>query len=69
MLKAKAAVLRNLGDWTYDEIEIPNPTSKTYSLSIISSTYGFAFGNKKSVITYASNHFEADNKLKTKPFL
>ena len=49
--------------------QIPKVTSKTYSLSIISFTYGFAFGNKKSVITYASNHLEADNILKTNPFL
>ena len=30
---------------------------------------GFALGNNISVITYANNHFEAANKLKTKPFL
>ena len=47
---------------------IPKAISKTYSLSIIPSTYGFAFGNKKSVITYANTHFEADSKLSTKPF-
>ena len=48
---------------------MPRVTSKTYSLSIISFTYGFVLGNKKSVITYASNHLEADNMLKTKHFL
>ena len=48
---------------------IPRITSRTYSLSIISFTYGFALGNINKVITYANNHFEADNKLKTKPFL
>ena len=48
---------------------IPKDISKTYSLSIISSTYGFDLGNKNKVITYANNHFEADNKLKTNPFL
>ena len=27
------------------------------------------YGNKNNVITYASNHLEADKMLKTKPFL
>ena len=48
---------------------IPKAISKTYSLSIISSTNGFAFGNKKRVTTYANNHLDADKRLKTKPFL
>ena len=30
---------------------MPTTRSRTYSLSIISFKYGFAFGNKKSVIT------------------
>ena len=30
---------------------------------------GFVLGNKIKVITYANSHFDADNKLKTNPFL
>ncbi len=37
MLKAKAAVLRNLGDWTYDEIEIPNPKKDQAVIKILKS--------------------------------
>ena len=47
---------------------IPKATSSTYSLSIKPSTYGFAFGNKNNVITYANNHFDAESKLNKKPF-
>ena len=35
----------------------------------MSFTKGLTFGKRISVITYANNHFEAANKLKTKPFL
>ena len=48
---------------------IPRKISKIYSLSNKSSTYGFAFGNKNRVITYASNHLEAESILNKKPFL
>ncbi len=48
---------------------MPKTTSKTYSLSIIPSTKGLILGNAIRVKTYANNHFEAANKLKTKPFL
>ncbi len=35
MIKAKAAVLKNLGHWEYDEIQIPNPTSDRAIIKII----------------------------------
>ena len=48
----------------------PMPTirSRTYSLSIISFKYGFAFENKKRVTTQAKSHLDADKTLNTKPF-
>ena len=42
--------------------------SRTNSLSIMPFIYGFIFGNKKSVITYANNHLDADSKLRINPF-
>ena len=51
------------------KIPMPKIMSKTYSLSIIPSTEGLILGKIIRVNTYANNHFEAANKLKTKPFL
>ena len=51
------------------KIPTPRIISKTYSLSIIPSTKGFTLGKIIRVNTYASNHFEAATKLRTKPFL
>ena len=51
------------------KIPIPKIISKIYSLSIIPSTEGLILGKIINVNTYANNHFEAANKLKTKPFL
>tara|TARA_Y100000741_G_scaffold216003_1_gene164649 strand:- start:298 stop:681 length:384 start_codon:yes stop_codon:yes gene_type:complete len=51
------------------KIPTPRIISKTYSLSIIPSTKGLIFGKIIRVNTYANNHFEAANKLRTKPFL
>ena len=62
-------LINNIINITKINKHMPRVISKIYSLSIIPSTYGFALGNKKSVTTYASNHLEADNILKTKPFL
>ena len=48
------------------KIPMPKIMSKTYSLSIIPSTEGLILGKIIRVSTYANNHFEAANKLKTK---
>lgn len=37
MIKAKAAVLRGLGDWIYDEIDVPNPEKDRAVIKIIKS--------------------------------
>ena len=47
---------------------IPTTISSTYSLSIISSRYGFTFGKRNKVITYAKSHLDADKILSKKPF-
>tara|TARA_B100001769_G_scaffold242763_1_gene211011 strand:+ start:97 stop:579 length:483 start_codon:yes stop_codon:yes gene_type:complete len=54
---------------TIINIPIPRIMSKTYSLSIMPSTKGLTLGKIIRVNTYASNHFEAAIKLRTKPFL
>ena len=48
---------------------IPKTISNTYSLSIMSTKYGFVFGKISKVIIYANNHLAIDKILKTKPFL
>ena len=62
-------LINNIINITTINKHTPRVISKTYSLSIILSTYGFVLGNKISVITYASSHLEADNILKTNRFL
>ena len=37
MIKSKAAVLKDIGDWHYDEISIPNLNSEEALIKIISS--------------------------------
>ena len=54
---------------TTTNITTPKPTSRRYSLSIVFFTNGLIFGNRISVIMYASNHFAIESMLKIKPFL
>jgi len=37
MIKAKAAVLKSLGEWTYDQIDVPNPNKNQAVIKIIKS--------------------------------
>ena len=37
MIKAKAAILKSLGNWTYDEISIPDPGKDRAIIKIIKS--------------------------------
>ena len=37
MIKSKAAILKGLGDWIYDEIEIPEPDKSRAIIRIIKS--------------------------------
>ena len=60
--------INNIKKITITYNPIPATRSSTYSLSNISFKYGFAFGNKKSVITQAKSHLEADKILNTNPF-
>ena len=62
-------LINNIKKITIIKIVIPRPTSSTYSLSIISLTYGFNLGNSIKVIIYANNHFDIESMLKTNPLL
>ena len=62
-------LINNIKKITIIKIVIPSPISSTYSLSIISLTYGLNLGKSIKVIIYANNHFDIESTLKTNPLL